>query len=239
MFRRAVAADEASKPALDSTPSIATVSRADSPKALATGPTTEMDVWSFEKDRADLEQDAAMRFSRSCESEAFRPKDRRAAPEKSAALARSVPTAAANFRTLSCIAVICPSVKPRRAREVCREVTSAAVKDVRLPSSIADSVRLSISLTDLPRTEASSELAFSKSFIVLTALDRPLTSAPMDTRPAAIPPRDLVSEPAMDRSPPIFLGSCSAWTAAPLKAFFRPSASLISALRSFAFPWSL
>ena len=239
MLRSAVAADEASKPAFDSTPSIATVSRADSPKAFATGPTTEMEVCSFEKDRADLDVEAAMRSSSPCASEAFRPKERRAAPEKSAALERSVPTAAANFSTGSCIAAIWPSVKPRRARAVCREVTSAAVKDVRLPSSRAASVRPEISPTDFPRTDASSELALSNSFIVLMELEIAFVKARTVTTPAASPPRDLVSELVRDRSPPIFLGSCSASTAAPAKAFFRPSASLVSALRSLRFPWSL
>ena len=96
-----------------------------------------------------------------------------------------------------------------------------------------------ISLADLPRTAASSEFAFSKSFIVFTALDSPLTSAPMDTRPAAMLLRDLVRLPVMERRPLILLGSCSICAAVPEKAFCSPSASFASSLKDFLSPWSL
>jgi len=45
IFLVAVAADEASKPALASVPSNATVSRSENPKVFATGPTVAIAVW--------------------------------------------------------------------------------------------------------------------------------------------------------------------------------------------------
>ena len=103
---RAFAELDASKPAFARPPSRVVVAWASSPNALATGATIEMEVCSFENERADFEQEAAMRSRRGFASEAFIPNALSAAPEKSAALARSVPTAAANFKTGSCIDVI-------------------------------------------------------------------------------------------------------------------------------------
>ena len=68
----------------------------------------DIDSYSFEKLRALAEVDLAITSSSAPVSSESKPNALRAEPAKSAALARSVPTAAANFSTGSCIAVICP-----------------------------------------------------------------------------------------------------------------------------------
>ena len=177
MLRKAVAALEASKPLLAKTPKKAAVSLVVRPKLCAIGATMEMDVASLLKSKADALVDLAITSSRVEVSLARKPNALMAEPVKSAALARSVPTALANLSTEPCIAMICLSLKPRRARAVCSSVTLLAVNSVVRPSCLALSVSACTSALVLPRTEARVELARSKPAIVLTAELRPLMTA--------------------------------------------------------------
>ena len=184
MFLNAVAAEEASNPALDSVPSNVTVSSTETPNEWAMGPTMDIDVCNLLKSSADLLVDADITSRRCVVLLLSRPKALSADPAKSAALPKSVFTAAANFRTDSCMLPISISEKPRRANAICNSSTCVAVNWVVRPRSFAACVISANSPVDFPNTAANSELFFSKSMFTLRAClvtpTRALTAAVTD-----------------------------------------------------------
>ena len=95
MFRVAVAAIEASKPASDSLPRRVTVSSMVNPKVLAIGKVMAIEVRSFSKSRADWVVATAIVLTTRLISDESRLNARRAAPATSAASGSAAPVAAA------------------------------------------------------------------------------------------------------------------------------------------------
>ena len=109
------------------------------------------------------------------------------APAIAAASGRVVPMAVAKCRTDSCICMIAPSLKPSFASSVWSSVTCEAVYSVVRPSSIAEYVSASMSLTFLPMMVERLTLACSKSTIFWNALATPLTAPAIAANAAKAP----------------------------------------------------
>ena len=170
IFLVAVAALLASKPASASLPSRAVVSSIEKPKALATGPTVAKEASNLEKSSAVLVVATAKVANTPSASEASLPNILRAAPENAAALAKSVPTALANFSTPPSMSRISWRVKPSFANSICRLVTWAALYEVVEPNWRAAPSISFISSLVADNMPASFEFSFSKSITKLKAL---------------------------------------------------------------------
>ena len=103
IFLAAVAAEEASKPALLKTPRRPVVSSKVRPNALATGPTLDIALSRYSNERADLDVDAANTSAILPESSADKPNILIVEPAREAALDKSVLQAVARFCTSSVI----------------------------------------------------------------------------------------------------------------------------------------
>ena len=118
ILRVAVAALEASKPALASWPRSAVVSSIENPKEFATGPTVESEDSNLEKSSAVLVVATAKVARTSSVSLASLLNIRRAAPANAEALERSVSTAFANFNTAPSIFRIWSCPNPSLANSI-------------------------------------------------------------------------------------------------------------------------
>jgi len=109
------------------------------------------------------------------------------APAMAAASGRVVPMAVAKCRTDSCMSMMEFSLKPSLASSVWRSVTCEAVYSVVRPSSIAEYVSASMSLTFLPMMVERFALACSKSTIFWKAFATPLIAPAIAANAAKAP----------------------------------------------------
>ena len=151
ILRVAVAALDASKPALANAPNNAVVSLTVKPNALATGNTVPMDCWMRSKDKADLFVATANVANTSSVSLLVRLNARKVEPATAAASARFAPVAVANCNMDFSIAIMEPCPNPSFANSVCNSTTCRAVYSVVRPNVNAESVNAFISSRDVPK----------------------------------------------------------------------------------------
>ena len=167
MLRVAVAALDASKPALANEPNNAVVSLTVRPKALATGNTVPIEFWMRSNDNADLFVATANVANTSSVSLLVKLNARNVAPAAAAASPRFAPTAVANCKMLFCMFIIEPWPNPNLANSVCNWTTWLAVYSVDRPNDNAESVNAFISSRVTPKIVDKLALACSKSRMVL------------------------------------------------------------------------
>ena len=171
-------------PAFAKAPSIAVVSSNDTPALLAIGATNFMDSANFSMSSAEVLKDFAITSVTCIVSSAVKPIPRTVAPATSAALAKSLPVAAAKFRVASVAAKISCSVNPNLANSTCNCDTCDAVNAVVAPNRFASSSNFTTPSRVVPRTEAKLATPWSKSLIIPKTF---LTAAPTPTTKPSCP----------------------------------------------------
>ena len=154
MFRRSVPAFSAGIPASTSVESSAAACSTSTPTALAAGAALLIAALKVSMSKADRLALFAITSTIRPVSSAGSWKALSVCAAMVAALARSVPVAAARSSTAGVAARICCMLKPSLPSSVCNSVTCEAVNAVVAPYSLASAVRSVISALDTPMMAA-------------------------------------------------------------------------------------
>ena len=173
-------------PAFAKVPSSAVVFSTLTPTALAAGAALFMDSLNFSMSRAEVEKDLAITSVTLPVSSAVSPNPPNVAPATAAASASSVPDAAASARVDAVALSIAVASNPNLANSVCSSVTSAAVKAVVAPNSLAESLSISIDSLVPPSPNIACKLLLAFSNPEKIPITLPITR-PKPAIPAVMP----------------------------------------------------